>query len=144
MVSLIREQILTKDDLKVFVQDGNGNLINPFSITYSIYHIISHYSFYNQSCGEELILETLNSVPIPFGIGKFFAPWVMPKDIELGHYRIKWVAQQYADSPMVEEPMEFEIISKVDATAQALLAGGASSDAASLQDLFNGGCAEAS
>ena len=61
-------------------------------------------------CGEEPILETIDSVALPFGIGKFFAAWQMPKDIEIGPYRIKWNIKKYVDSPIFEEVEEFEII----------------------------------
>ena len=108
-VVLFRGQVLTKDDLNIFITD-NGNPISPASITYTIWR--SSRTFYNKRCiGEEPILETINSIACPFGIGKFFAPWVMPKDIEIGGgYRIKWNFRKTFDSPIIEEPEEFCII----------------------------------
>ena len=107
-VTLIKGQILTKEDLNIYIQE-NGNYVNPYSITYTIYrktHSCSEKVFDN----EEPLLETVDSIPIPFGIGKWFAPWVMPQDIEIGNYRIKWRFRRYADSVTVEEPEEFAIV----------------------------------
>lgn len=108
--TLVKGQILTKDDLNIFIQK-NDNYVNPYSITYTIYRrtkICSGKVFDN----EEPLLETVDSIPIPFGIGKWFAPWQMPKDIEIGEYRIKWRYREYADSVTTEEPEEFSIIVK--------------------------------
>jgi len=105
----LREDPLTKEDLNVYVFDTEGNYVNPFSITYTIYRVISD-KFYNQECGEEPIKETIDSPGIPFGIGQFFAPWKMPNDLEIGPYRIHWNIKRFPDCPTQEEVEEFEII----------------------------------
>lgn len=141
MVTLYRGQDpLTKNDLNVFIYDEDTNFFSPFSITYSIYR--SNSNQFDLACSEELLLETLNSVPIPFGIGQFFAPWQMPKDIGIGKYRIKWDVKRFSDSPIQSEAEEFQIILKVDKIKQAMLNGGSSlTDFPNNQ--FQGGCAEA-
>jgi hypothetical protein len=112
--------------LNVFIQDGNGNYINPFSITYTIYKVISD-RFYNQECGEEPLLETEDSVPLPFGVGKFFAAWNTASDLEIGKYRIKWDIRRYSDSPILEEVEEFEVINRVDQMNYSVLNSGSGS-----------------
>ena len=142
MVTLYRGQDpLTKNDLDVYILDENGNLFDPYSITYTIYRSISN--SFNLGCSEEILLETLNSVPIPFGIGKYFAPWQMPKDISIGNYRIKWDVKKFIDSPIISEVEEFNIILPVDKIAQAMITGGESLDDYP-NNQFQGGCAEAS
>jgi len=140
MVTLYKGQDpLTKDDLNVFILDENGDLFDPFSITYTIYHSVSN--SFDLSCSEEMLLETLNSVPIPFGIGEFFAPWQMPQDIDVGNYRIKWDVKKFIDSPIISEVEEINIILPVDKLRQATLTGG--DNVGSLPgDQFQGGCAE--
>jgi len=110
-VTLVRGQELTKKDLNIYIFETTTPLtpFEPFRITYTIYRVISD-RFYNQHCGEEALRETVNSVPLPFGMGEYFAPWVMPKDIQLGPYRIKWQIKKYVDSPWWEEAEEFEIV----------------------------------
>ena len=112
-VVLYKSQILTKDDLNIFLYDSNGNFFNPFSITYTIYHITSN-KFYNQECSEEPLKETISTTPIPFGIGQYFAPWSMPNDLTIGKYRIKWNIRQFVDSPTYQEIEEFDVIYKTD------------------------------
>jgi hypothetical protein len=113
-VTLYLSQVLTKDDLNIFLYDNNGNLFNPFAITYTIYRIILPTPFYNQECAEEPLLETLDTTAIPFGLGQYFAAWSMPIDITIGKYRIKWSIRQFADSPIYQEIEEFDIINKAD------------------------------
>lgn len=143
-VTLIREQELTKDNLNIYITDINGNFYSPYRITYTIYRVISD-RFYNQECGEEPINETIDSVPLPFGIGKFFAPWIMPKDIILGKYRIKWNIKQYQDSPYFEEAEEFDIIGPGYGPDVCRTSNGASLNGGTPplpHEQFQGGCAE--
>jgi hypothetical protein len=112
-VVLYKSQVLTKDDLNVFIYDNDGNLYNPFSITYTIYHIISD-RFYNHECGEEPLVETIDTTAIPFGIGKYFAAWSMTTDLEIGKYRIKWQMRQFEDSTIYQEIEEFDVIERVN------------------------------
>lgn len=112
-VTIYKGKVLTKDDLNIYIQDSQGNYFSPFSITYTIYRVISD-KWYNQECGEEPILETIDTIPIPFGIGKFFAAWNMAHDLDIGKYRIKWHLRQFSDSPIYEEIEEFDVINKND------------------------------
>lgn len=125
MATIYRGNILTKDDLKIFIQDENGQYFNPFSITYTIYRVTSD-QFKNQECGEEPILETIDTIPIPFGIGKFFAAWNAAKDLVVGKYRIKWNIRRYSDSPTLEEVQEFDMVNRVDQMNYSILNGNTS------------------
>jgi hypothetical protein len=121
-VTIYKGKVLTKDDLNIYIQDTQGNYFSPFSITHTIYRIISD-RFYNQECGEEPILETIDTIPIPFGIGKFFAAWNMAHDLEIGKYRIKWHLRQFSDSPIYEEIEEFDVINRTDKMNYAIMNG---------------------
>lgn len=183
MSTIYKGQILTKNDLKVFILDENGNYINPFSITYTIYRCKTfsqnnnlnrttnywddvwrtQYMKYlnappslafppgdfplspgqttpptrrcpghaidpsnktsNQECGEEPVLETIDSQPIVFGIGKFFAAWKIANDLDIGNYRIKWHIRRLTDSPIYEEIQEFNVINRIDQYNYSLMNG---------------------
>lgn len=144
-VTLVKGQELTKDDLNVYILDENNIYFNPYRITYTIYRVISD-RFYNQECGEEPINETIDSIPLPFGIGQYFAPWVMPKDIHVGPYRIKWNVKRFQDSPYVEEVEEFYIIAPGFTSADACrTSGGDNLDGTGPSlphEKYKGGCAE--
>jgi len=135
-VTIYKGKVLTKEDLDIFILDENGNYFNPFSITYTIYKVLTSTSFYNQECGEEPILETIDTNPIIFGTGKFFAAWNQAKDLTIGKYRIKWHIRQFQDSPTVEEIEEFDVIYKMDKMNYALLNG--SSNTKKLPDQLYG------
>lgn len=111
-VTLVRGQELTKDDLNIYIYDESANnaYFSPFRITYTIYRVISD-KWNNQLCGEEPLLETIDSIPLPFGIGQYFAPWQMSTELPIGPYRIKWNIKKYQDSPYWQEEEEFEIVS---------------------------------
>jgi hypothetical protein len=113
MATIYRSQVLTKEDLNIFIRDENGDLFNPFSITYTIYRVLSN-QFRNQECGEEPVLETVDTMPIIFGIGKYFAAWNQATDLEVGAYRIKWHIRRYSDSPIREEVEDFDVVNRID------------------------------
>jgi hypothetical protein len=123
-VIIYKGQRLTKDDLKIFVQDQDGNYFNPFSILYTIYRVISD-AFGNQESNEEPVEETIDLTPIPFGIGKFFASWEQEHDLAIGTYRIKWNIARFSDSPQVEFVEEFEIVNRIDAMNYSAVNDGA-------------------
>jgi hypothetical protein len=163
-VTLYIGQTLTKKDLNIFIYDTDGvTFFNPFSITYTIYHIeddqfhIQSYAelpnkptnsnasfnalydppLYNQEDGEQPILETIDCIPIPFGLGKFFAPWKMSHDTLVGEYRIKWHVRKYSDSPIIQEVEEFQIITKKDVLNFSQMNGGPTSNSKKLpNDMF--------
>ena len=142
-VTLKKGQLLTKDDLNIYILDADTNqYFSPFFISYSIYKI----NINAEKCCEEAIYETLESIPVPFGIGKFFAPWKMPFDIEIGSYRIKWNIKKFYDSSIFEECEEFEIITPVSKYRQAccLESKSGSSGYSNLpHNSLQGGCPEA-
>ncbi len=180
-VTIYKGQVLTKNDLNVYILDTNGNYVDPFSITYTIYRLLGKYpsgkgkseinkgrgcgcrgndtivhgpewweqgewlektqgthspqylnkgvdqttstSGYFRECGEEPILETMDSVPIPFGIGKYFAAWNMSHDLEIGQFRIHWNVRRFPDSTIYEENEEFRVINKKDTLIYSQLNG---------------------
>jgi len=132
MVILIKGETLNKDHLNIYIQK-DGVYVDPFAITYTIYRQTRDF-WTKTTINEEPYTETIDSIPLPFGKGKYFAPWQMPKDVEIGNYRIKWRFREFADSPWVEEPEEFSIIvqSQYQAEANSVLPHTA----------YKGGCAE--
>jgi hypothetical protein len=137
---MVSEDPLTKNDLDIYILDTQGNYINPFMITYTIYRVISD-RFYNQECGEEPILETIDSPGIPFGIGMFFAAWKQPIDLTIGPYRIHWNVKRFVDCPIQEEIEEFEIISPAVLSSDYRGTTGRTGPFPHTE--YQGGCAEA-
>jgi len=117
MVTLYKGQLLNKTHLNVFIFNSSGNPVNPLFLSYTIYtrtkSMVPEYTR-TYRVDEEPISETIDSTPIPFGIGQYYAPWIMPADIKLGYYRIKWVVQLNITSQKVEQIENFEILTRVD------------------------------
>lgn len=122
-VTIYKGKVLTKNDLNVYLLDENGEYFSPFSITYTIYRVLTSKNFFNQECAEEPVLESLDTIPLPFGIGKYFAAWNMAKDLDIGKYRIKWHVRRYSDSPIYEEIEEFDVINRTDTMKYSILNG---------------------
>jgi len=72
------------------------------------------------------LLETVDTTPIPFGIGKYFAAWIMPIDVSIGRYKIKWSVRQYSDSTILQEVEEFDIINRADKVNYSMMNQGSS------------------
>ncbi len=126
MVTLYKGQLLNKTHLNVYISDSNSVLVNPLFITYTIYtrtkSMVPEYTR-TYRVDEEPINETIDSTPLPFGIGQYYAPWVMPDDTRLGYYRIKWVIQLNINSQKVEQIENFEILQRVDPLLKSIVTG---------------------
>lgn len=140
MPTLYKGQTLTKDDLNIYIQDETGQYVSPFSITYTIYWRVVSYSG-QIAFNEEVLRETIDTVPIPFGIGKFFAAWNMPQDIRIGKYRIKWNIKRYPDTPILQRTEEFEIVARSCLSAEASVGEDGALADSNLAQYFTGGCA---
>jgi hypothetical protein len=138
-VTIYRSKVLTKDDLNIFIYNTDGvTFFNPFSITYTIYHTVydqfnienyvENYAddegLFNQEKGEEPVREAIDLIPVPFGIGKFFAAWQMSEDITVGGYRIKWHIRKFSDTPILQAVEVFQIIDKNDSINFSQMNGG--------------------
>ena len=147
MVTIYKRQFLDKNHLNIYITDDDGIYFDPFYIRYTIFRRKLSYITQNTisfQLDEEPILETINSIPITFGIGKYYAAWNMPSDIEIGDFRIKWMIQKYVDSQKFMEEEEFQLLIKPDKIIQARLMQqyGKGNDIFTLPHTqFDGGCA---
>jgi len=75
---------------------------------YEIYYSIS--TCRDVLCGEYIIPETVDSVPLRSGIGQYYIP-ELPANLELGKYKVRWKFKQTEDCTWREICMEFVIYS---------------------------------
>lgn len=104
MNSLRRGDTTSRDNLNVFIYDKLNRLMDPYSITFSIYDITT---------GQENLIGSADRLPIKFAVGSYFAPWQIPEDQPLGLHKIIWKIKENVTSDFVTSSEEFEIVSKL-------------------------------
>ena len=93
---------LTKDDLPIFIY-SNGQLVDPCSITYTIFDCTTGKS--------EIIRQTINSKPMKFDKGCYFIPLRLNSQIfRTGRHIVQWQVKQYSDSDVQQVIKDFDII----------------------------------
>lgn len=103
MAEYIKGKTLGPDDLRIAIRDSKySTVINPFSITYSIwysspYHDVEMSPPYN---------------PVKIADGIFFAPYTIPLDAETGPWLVRWNIVETVGSPITEVVQEFTVTEK--------------------------------
>jgi len=104
MNAIRRGDTTSKDNLNVFVYDRNGNLKDPYSITFDLY---------DSTSGTDVLIGGNNRIPIKFAVGSYFAPWVIPDTENIGMHKIVWNVKEIPTSISLANKEEFEIVSKL-------------------------------
>lgn len=95
-----RGYIMGPDDLYIQLLDDEDKPIDPHSI---------HYSLYDVSSGQDVIIGSAERQPIKKEMGLYYAKFQIPQDANLGLYRIRWHFQKKAGGPTHTVMEEFEV-----------------------------------
>lgn len=97
-------KLLTKDDLKIFFFNSDGvTPIDPYHVVYTIFDCTHG--------GQEIIRQTINSVPMKFDHGSYFVPiHLHPKIFRPGHYVIQWSYKKFEDSELQMITQSFDVV----------------------------------
>ncbi len=104
MNSLRRGDTSSRDNLNVYIYDKLGRLMDPYSITFSIYDITT---------GTENLIGGADRLPIKFAVGSYFAPWQIPEEEPLGRHKIVWKIKENITSTIVTSVEEFDVVSRL-------------------------------
>jgi len=104
MPALRRGDSTSKDNLNVFVYNRNGQLQDPYSITFNLY---------DSTSGSDVLIAPADRVPIKFAVGSFYAPWKVDNDENIGPHKIVWKVRETAASDEVSHTELFEIVSRL-------------------------------
>jgi hypothetical protein len=99
-----RGQQLTKNDLNIFVRDNEGNLIDPFSITYTIYD--------RTGSKPVLVGGSLNQIPSRDSVGYYWVNVRMDEGENLGEYEIQWDIRLVENGNREQVNQRFSIVRK--------------------------------
>jgi hypothetical protein len=90
MTTLIQGKTLGPGDLSLLVRESTGALINPTSITYSIF-------FIDPNAGPVLVTPP-QAIPANPSTGAFYVNITIPTNWASGSYELRWYLQQYPTS----------------------------------------------
>lgn len=104
MVTLTNGKPLGPGDLSLLVRDSSGALIDPQSITYSIFAV--------DSINGNVLMSQPNTVPTRASQGAYYVNITVPTNWG-GSFELRWYLQQYPDSPIDTVTAEF-VVQNVD------------------------------
>lgn len=90
MVILAAGKQLGHGDLSLLVRDGQGRMVDPFSISYDIFQVNER--------GEEALMTPPRSIPRRASQGSFFIPIMVPTAWQ-GNFKLVWHLQEFETSP---------------------------------------------
>lgn len=110
MLNLTQGRPLGPGDLAILTRDAKGCLVNPASITYSIFAVDDK---------ENMVLMTQpKQEPHHSGHGAFYVHMTIPTNWPDGQYCVVWYMQYYSlDEPMAQVTMEFQVVRVDPATS---------------------------
>ncbi len=112
MAEFIPGKILGPEDLRISIRDSKySTLINPFSISYSIWYA-------TPTNDVEMYPPT---TPVKVADGTFFAPYQIPLDAPTGPWIVRWNVVETPGAPIVEVIQEFKVVSPEVAAPEATL-----------------------
>jgi hypothetical protein len=106
-VAFHKGQTLGPDDLKISVRDTSGTLIDPSSITYSIFDITT---------GVEVLIGSPNQTPASTEVGMFYVNATLPLDSNIGDWIVRWNFRETSISPIVQVVQEFNVVGDITVT----------------------------
>lgn len=92
---------LTSDDLSIKVRDSGNALIDPYSITYGMYHV--------SETGDTLF-GSPTAEPVRLSLGIFYPDWVIPSDAPKGEWYILWSISKEVGSPIETVRERFGVV----------------------------------
>lgn len=109
MPTFTRGQELGRSDgLSIFLKTRAGAMKNAAEIYYNIYDFTTNV---------EVILPPSNRTPSNPAVGEYYAGFIVPRDANIGHYRIRWFFKEKIGSQQVQVVQEFDV---VDNTTQVV------------------------
>jgi hypothetical protein len=100
------------DGLSIYMKTQGGSMKNVAEIFYNIYDFTT---------GVEVLLPPTDRTPVNAAVGEYYASFFVPRDANLGKYRLRWFFRQKVGSTQVEVESDFDVVA--DATQIVTLAG---------------------
>lgn len=101
MATFTRGQELGRSDLHIFLKTRSGNPKDAADIVYDIYDFTT---------GVEVLLPPSGRVPVHASIGEYYANFFIPRNANIGAYRIRWRFRQTTGSQLNEVVQGFDVV----------------------------------
>ncbi len=101
MAVFTRGQETGRGDLDIFLKTRSGNPKDAAEIVYDIYDFTT---------GVEVLLPPAGRVPLHPNIGEYYANFFIPRDANIGSYRIRWRFRQSVAAALNEVVQGFDVV----------------------------------
>jgi hypothetical protein len=89
------------DGLSIYMKTQGGSMKNVAEIFYNLYDFTT---------GVEVLLPPTDRTPVNPAVGEYYASFFVPRDANLGKYRLRWFFRQKVGSPQVEVESDFDVV----------------------------------
>lgn len=97
-------QLLGRNDLNIFLTNGNGNPSNASEITYAIYWVDPGPPV------AEVLIGSATRIPVNPAVGEYYASLMVPTSATPGDYHIRWTFKELTTSPAQQVVQEFAVV----------------------------------
>jgi hypothetical protein len=104
-------QTLGRGDLYIYMSNAQGNPVNVYQITYSIY-------FVDPSTHQEVLIGSPTRTPVNPSVGEYYASLQVPSSASPGDYRIRWLFRETSTSAQEGAVQEFGVVSESQQATQ--------------------------
>jgi hypothetical protein len=101
---------LGRSDLNIFIEDDNGAPRDPAEISFQLLDVTTGY---------EVRVGPERRPPVNPSPGEYYAGLIVPKDANLGGYRIRWTFRETPRGQVHEVVQEFDLVEKLIELAQS-------------------------
>ena len=102
-----RGQNLSWQDLNITLRNQAGQLVDPYSITFTILANV---------CGRDQVIGQLTNQPTRRSVGTYYANWTVPMDAPITNYKIVWQFKQTKDDDTNTHIQPFAVVDSTIAT----------------------------
>lgn len=102
-------ETLGRGDLDIYMSSANGNPVNVFEITYSIYYV-------DPDTSMEVLIGSNARTPVNPSVGEYYASLQIPASAVPGDYRIRWLFRETSTTAQEGAVQEFGVVTPASQT----------------------------
>jgi len=102
-------ETLGRNDLDIYMSSANGNPVNVFEITYSIYYV-------DPDTSMEVLIGSNTRTPVNPSVGEYYASLQIPASAVPGDYRIRWLFRETSTTAQEGAVQEFGVVTPASQT----------------------------
>ena len=106
-------ETLGRGDLDIYMSSANGNPVNVYEITYSVYYV-------DPDTSMEVLIGSNTRIPVNSSVGEYYASLQIPASAVPGDYRIRWLFRETSTTTQEGAVQEFGVVTPASQTTDKI------------------------